>query len=208
MRVTYIRHTASIVAIVLGYTWVIIPLFGVRRWLSVLPIVFVLILCMWRAVQIGEWGLERSQFLPAFGWALLFTLPSLMVIYMTGGLLGSVHNRVQVWSDFIYLIFWGGGQQFALQTVVLREIQQLVSPKSAIGLAAVVFALLHFPNPFLTGVTLVAALGWCWIYSRHSNLLPLVLSHAVGTLGILHCFDTRLTGGMRVAYSSLQLWLE
>ena len=65
-----------------------------------------------------------------------------------------------------------------------------------------------FPNPFLTGVTLVAALGWCWIYSRHSNLLPLVLSHAVGTLGILHCFDTRLTGGMRVAYSSLQLWLE
>ena len=70
MRVTYIRHTASIVAIVLGYTWVIIPLFGVRRWLSVLPIVFVLILCMWRAVQIGEWGLERVSvpFL-AFGWA-------------------------------------------------------------------------------------------------------------------------------------------
>ena len=93
---------------------------------------------------------------------------------------------------------WGLGQQFALQTVFLREAQAALSKSSGIWLAALLFAALHLPNPFLTAATALGALAWCWIYDRHPNLLPLALSHAVVTLAILYAFDDTVTGGLRV----------
>jgi hypothetical protein len=40
---------------------------------------------------------------------------------------------------------------------------------------------------------------------RHPNVLPLALSHALGTLAILYAFDEAITGRLRVGYSYLQL---
>jgi membrane protease YdiL (CAAX protease family) len=100
------------------------------------------------------------------------------------------------------LIFWGGGQQFALQTVVLREAQQLAG-RAGVPLAAVIFAALHLPNPFLTAVTAVGGLAWCWIYARHPNIIPLAVSHAASTLVILMAFDPDVTGGLRTGWRYL-----
>jgi membrane protease YdiL (CAAX protease family) len=96
------------------------------------------------------------------------------------------------------LIAWGGGQQWILQTVFLREAQRATSRRTGIVIAAVLFASLHLPNSWLTMLTLVGALGWCAIYDRYPNVLPLALSHAVATLIILHAFDDALLGGLRV----------
>ena len=96
------------------------------------------------------------------------------------------------------LIPWGLGQQFALHTVFLREAQATLSRPAGIWLAALMFAALHLPNPFLTLMTGLGALAWCWIYDRHPNLLPLALSHALLTLAILYAFDDAITGRLRV----------
>ena len=198
-----LRFTLPIVAIIFLYTWVLAP----RTPRSVSPLVtfLVLALSIWRAVRTGEWGLRRSALWPALRGAAAFTLPAVLVLCVVGSTLGAVPRRANPWGDLAFLLPWAAGQQFALQTVLLREAQAATSRREGILLAAAVFGALHLPNPFLAPVTLVAALAWCWIYDRHPNLLPLALSHAFCTLAILYCFDPKITGRLRVGYSYLQL---
>jgi membrane protease YdiL (CAAX protease family) len=54
-------------------------------------------------------------------------------------------------------------------------------------------------------VTFAGGLVWCAIYARHPNIVPLAISHALGTLAILHAFDPDVTGRLRIGYSYLQL---
>jgi membrane protease YdiL (CAAX protease family) len=71
--------------------------------------------------------------------------------------------------------------------------------------AATLFAALHLPNPFVAAVTFTGALGWCAIYDRYPNVVPLAFSHAAATLAILYAFDDRITGRLRIGYSYLML---
>jgi hypothetical protein len=57
----------------------------------------------------------------------------------------------------------------------------------------------------LTALTFAGA--WCWgvIYDRHPNVVPLAVSHAVGTLALRYAFDPDTLGRLRVGYSYLLL---
>jgi len=189
--------------VIVGYTWVLAPM--TPRWVAHLVTVAVLALSIWRAALTGEWGLRGSALLAALRGAAAFTLPAVLLLYVAGSELGSLPRREHPWRDLAFLVPWAAGQQFALETVLLREAQAATSRRRGIVVAAAVFGALHLPNPFLAPVTLVAALAWCWIYDRHPNLVPLALSHAMCTLAILWCFNPALTGRLRVGYSYLRL---
>jgi membrane protease YdiL (CAAX protease family) len=191
----------AILAVVLVYTWVIAPI--APSWAAAVPTLVVLGLSAWRALRSGEWGVRRSAFLPALLWAAASTAPATLAIYLAGSFLGTWHDRHDGWSRLAVLIPWALGQQFALQTVFLREAQAALPKSNGIWLASLLFALLHVPNPFLTAATGLGALAWCWIYNRHPNLLALAFSHAVVTLVILYAFDDTVTGGLRVGYAYL-----
>jgi membrane protease YdiL (CAAX protease family) len=198
-----LRFTLAIVAIIAAYTWALAPL--TPRWVSHLVTAIVLGLAAGRAASTGEWGLRGREFLPALRAAAAFTVPAVLVMGVVGSLLGTLPRRQDPWGDLAFLVPWAAGQQFALQTVLLREAQAATSRRKGIFVAAAVFGALHLPNPFLAPVTLVAALAWCWTYDRHPNLLPLALSHALSTLAILSCFDPHITGRLRVGYAYIQL---
>jgi len=198
-----VRFTVPIVALILSYTWVLAP--RTPRWASAVVTLVVLALGAWRAALTGEWGLRRSALWSAFVRTAAFTAAAVLVLCVAGASRGRVHHREDPWRDLLFLVPWAAGQQFALQTVLLREAQAVTSRGKGIAVAAAVFGVLHLPNPFLTAVTVVAALFWCWIYDRHPNLLPLAVSHALSTLAILHCLDPALTGRLRVGYAYLQL---
>ncbi len=195
-------YTVTLVAIIVAASWLVYPLIDVRGVWRQLPTVLVLGVTIMHAWRTGDWGFNRRAFLPGLGLAAALTHPLALVLWMIGGQLGARPARDGVWLDLLYLIFWGGGQQLALQTVVLREAQQAAG-RAAIPLAAAIFAGLHAPNPFLMIVTGAGALAWCWIYSRHPNIVPLALSHAVATLVILHAFDPEITGHLRTGWSYL-----
>jgi membrane protease YdiL (CAAX protease family) len=186
----------AIVLVVLGYTWLLAPI--APRWVAAAPVIVVVALAVWRAIRTGEWGLARSEFLPALGWAAAFTGVGALAMYLTGTHLGTWHTRADPWGTLGVLIPWALGQQFALHTVLLREAQSATSKSIGILLAALLFAALHLPNPFLTPLTCIGALAWCWMYLRHPNLVPLALSHAMLTLVILFAFDDGITGRLRV----------
>jgi len=193
--------TAAIVGVVLAYTWVIDPI--APAWVAAAAGTLVIGLAVARALKTGEWGLGPSAFLPALGWSAAISAAGVVVMYAAGSRLRTLHDRPDLWGNFAVLIPWGLGQQFALQTVLLRESQATVSKSAGIWLAALLFASLHLPNPFLTAATFIGALAWCWVYDRYPNLLPLSLSHAILTLAILYAFDDRITGGLRVGAAYL-----
>ena len=189
-------YSLCIMAVVLGFTWILAP--GAPRWATVGAVVLVLALALWRAVRTGEWGVRRSALLPALVWSAALTGAGAAGIALAGLRLGTWHDRGDLWANLAALIPWGFGQQFVLHTVFLREAQATVSRPGGIWLAALMFAALHLPNPFLTVMTGVGALAWCFIYDRYPNLLPMALSHALLTLAILYAFNDAITGRLRV----------
>jgi membrane protease YdiL (CAAX protease family) len=198
-----LKYSLVLLAVIAGYTWVLMRV--TPRWFASVATAAVLALSVLRALRTGEWGLRWSALLPALRDAALFTVAAAAVMYVAGSTLGTVHGRANPGRYLASLVLWAAGQQFALQTVLLREAQAATSRGKGIALAAVVFAALHLPNPFLTVVTLLAAVAWCWIYDRHPNLLPLALSHALLTFVIICSFDPEVTGRLRVGYAYLQL---
>ena len=193
----------GILTVVLAYTWVIDPI--APGWATPIPVVIVLALTIGHALSSGDWGARPSAFLPALWRSTLLTMLAGIAIAVAGARLGMWHDRHDAAASLALLIPWGFGQQFALQTVFLREAQTTVGRPAGIVLAAVLFATLHLPNPFLTAMTFAGALAWCWIYDRYPNVLPLSLSHALLTLAILYAFDERTTGHLRVGAAYLNL---
>jgi len=193
--------TAAIVAVVLGYTWVLAPI--APRWTSMAVGAIVIALALARAVRSREWGLAPRAFVPSLRETAVFIIAAAIAVAGAGWRLDTWHARPTLWRDVAVLVPWALGQQFALHTVFLRESQAATSRTAGIVVAAALFAALHLPNPFLTATTLVAALGWCWIYDRHPNVLPLTLSHALLTLLVLHAFDDATTGRLRVGVGYL-----
>jgi membrane protease YdiL (CAAX protease family) len=197
------RLTPVVLIIILSYTW-----YFDTRWppgYTVVPIALIATLTMWHSLREREWGFDRRAMVPGLGLAALATVPAVAAILLTGASLGTLHDRRDFLGSFGGLLVWGGAQQWVLQTLVLREAQRIVSPRRAVLVAATLFAIVHLPNPFLSLVTFVGGVAWCAIYTRYPNILPLAISHALGTLAILHAFDETITGRLRIGASYLRL---
>lgn len=195
--------TIAILIAVLSFTWLLEPRVG--QTLVGLPVAVVAAIGVVNAVRTGEWGVAPRALFPGLKAATLFTMPLVAIILGAGAALGTLHHRGNVWATFGGLVVWGASQQWILQTVILREAQRASSRTTGAIVAALLFGALHLPNPLLTIVTLVGALGWCAIYDRHPSIIPLALSHAIGTLALMYAFDDRIIGGLRVGHSYLRL---
>jgi len=193
--------TLAVLAVILSYTWVLQPRLPSSS--ETVAVVVVLTLGAWHAARTGEWGFTRDAFLPALRATVFFTAPMVGIIVAAGAAAGTLHDRPDFVGNLLALVAWGGGQQWMLQTVFLREAQRVTSRRAGVVLAAALFAALHLPNPFLTVMTLVGALGWCAIYDRYPNIIPLALSHAIATLAILYAFDDATTGRLRIGAAYL-----
>jgi membrane protease YdiL (CAAX protease family) len=194
--------TFAILAVIISYTWILqprLPPSGV-----IAPILAVLAFALWNAARTREWGFAGRAFLPALRAAALFTLPAAGIVLAVGATMGTLHDRRDFLGNLASLAVWGGAQQWVLQTVVLRESQRATSRRAGVLVAALLFGLVHLPNPFLTAMTTIGAVAWCAIYDRYPNVIPLGLSHAVATLAILYAFDDDITGRLRIGYA---FWL-
>ena len=194
--------TAAIMACVLGYVWIIEP--KVPRSAVIVPAVVLVVLTAWHDVRHREWGFARSALLPGLWRALAVTFVAVLLIVGTGAGIGTLHDRRDFLGSLAPLVLWGGAQQWILQTVVLREAQRSSSRANGIGIAAVLFGAIPLPNPFLAPLTAIAAIVWCRLYDRHPNIIPLALSHGLGTLALRYAFDDAIIGHLRIGAAYLR----
>lgn len=198
-----VPFSLAILAVILSYIWLFEPLArGV--WRDV-PVVLVVVLALVKVSRTGDWGFRRDALAAGLLNAAWTTAIGVAILLAAGEALGTLHARRAVGRSLALLMLWGGAQQFVLQTVVFREARERMSRGAAIVLAAGLFSVVHLPNPFLAPITFVAGLLWCWIYSRHSNVIPLAMSHAIGTEAVLHAFREEVTGRLRIGASFLEL---
>ena len=195
--------TIGVLGAVLTYVWFVEG--HAPRAAVFVPGLLVVLLTVWHNLRYREWGFARRALLPGLRLALVFTVPLLLVTLAAGHAAGTLHDRRDFLGNFAPLVVWGGAQQWVLQTVVLREAQHVTSRHTGIVIAALLFGVVHLPNPFLAPVTAAAALIWCWAYDRYPHIVPLALSHALGTLAVLHAFDDRISGRLRIGASYLRL---
>src|SRR5919106_28238 len=107
-------YTLALVAIIAGYSWAVVALVDVRGIWRQAPTVLVLAVVMAHNVKSGDWGFSRRAFFPALTWTVILTAPIALALWVIGHSLGPAPERARPWLDFLYLIFWGGGQQWAL----------------------------------------------------------------------------------------------
>lgn len=193
--------TLAILATILLYVWILEPI-GVPVAAAAGAVV---VLAAWSGLRTRTLGLSLKELIPASREAAIFTVPAVLVVLAAGLARGTLHNPGALLDKLAVLVPWGGAQQWVLQTVVLREARRRTSPPTSVVLAAVLFAIVHLPNPLLTLMTFVGALGWCAIFIRHPNFAPLALSHAAATLALLSAFDDGVTGRLRIGLAYLML---
>jgi membrane protease YdiL (CAAX protease family) len=198
-----VRLTATVVAAVLVYVWLFEG--HVDRRFVYIPAGLIILLTIRYDLRHGEWGFSWPALAPGLWRSVAITLPLGLLIIAIGAAIGTLHDRRDFLGSLAGLFVWGGAQQWVLQTLVLREAQRATSRARGIVIAAVLFGLIHLPNPLLTPVTAFAGLIWCWLYDRYPNIIPIALSHALGTLAILYAFDERITGRLRIGMSYLRL---
>ena len=194
--------TTAIVACVLAYVWIIEP--TVSRNAVIVPAAVVVVLTGWHDLLRGEWGFSASALLPGLWRAVAVTFVAVLLIVGAGAGIGTLHDRRDFLGSLAPLVLWGGAQQWVLQTVVLREAQRTSSRAKGILIAAVLFGVIHLPNPLLAPLTGAAALIWCRLYDRDPNIIPLAFSHGLGTLALRYAFDEMITGHLRIGAAYLR----
>jgi membrane protease YdiL (CAAX protease family) len=195
--------TAGIVSSVVLYAWLVEG--RAADELVYFPSATVIALTVWHNARAGEWGFAWDQFWRGLAVTLAVSFVLCVLILAIGAAVGTLHDRRDFLGNYLPLIPWGGAQQWVLQTVVLREAQRVTSRRAGIVIAALLFAAVHLPNPFLAPVTAAAALVWCTLYDRYPNIIPLALSHALGTMAVLYAFDAGITGRLRIGAAFLRL---
>ncbi|HEX6187303.1 MAG TPA: CPBP family glutamic-type intramembrane protease, partial [Pyrinomonadaceae bacterium] len=94
---------------------------------------------------------------------------------------------------------WALTQQYVLQGFFNRRAMIGLGPGwLSVLLVAVVFALLHLPNPWITLITFMAGGIWAAVYQRAPNLFALAVTHAVMTWFIVSTLPASMLGHLRV----------
>lgn len=193
----------SVVTSCLIFEWIVISFAGNSKIVAAIPITLALALMIFSHRERGETakeiGFRFDNFLAAARLLLLPTIIAATLILLVGwfgrGPFGFAPLRLRFLSLPLGALF----QQYALQGFINRRARLAVGPGfKSIVLVAVLFSLLHLPNPLLTALTLAGGLVWAAVYQRAPNLFALAISHAVLSLLLAFSLPPHLVYNLRV----------
>jgi membrane protease YdiL (CAAX protease family) len=195
---------ASVVSSFLIAEWMVLPFAGNSRLVAAVPLslAFALMLLSHRAhhESLKEIGWRLDNFRMA---ARLLVVPMLVgaVLIVGLGLLtkGFRFDGRQMLEWALWLPLWGFLQQYVLQGFVNRRAQiRFGRGWPSVLLVALVFALLHLPNPWLSVATFIGGTVWAYVYQRAPNLFAMALSHALMSMLLACSLPAFITNSLRV----------
>lgn len=200
----------SVVASVLIAEWVVFALAGDSALALLFPVVtvvaFMLLSHRARGESARDVGWRLDNFREA---ARLLALPMLAVTLLLvafGWYAGSLNfgrweGGQTLFGSPALSLLWGPLQQYALQGFVNRR-AQIVWGRGRLSVLAValVFALLHMPNPWLAVATFTGGLLWAYVYQRAPNLIALGISHGLMTWVLISSVPPDALHNLRVGY--------
>ena len=128
------------------------------------------------------WGFRGDNLREAALAQLPFLVTGVLALLAYGFATGSPGLPHTFWLTLVLYPVWGIAQQFALQNLIANNVAGFVARPPAIALlAAILFAVSHYPRLELVTLTLVAGFFFTWIYRKAPNLWVIGTAH--GLLG-------------------------
>jgi membrane protease YdiL (CAAX protease family) len=203
------RERRDLLELSIGYGLILLAIWTPQPWQRLFywgALAWVL-LVTW--VSFDGWiamGLRISEFTRSL-WVVGVALLLAAVAFAIAAKLHTLHSpgypTMFVKRYWAYTI-WAFLQQFLLlDFVLLRLLRLLPNRKSAVIVAAVLFAFAHLPNPILTPATLIWGFAACMLFLQYRNVYTLAMVHAIFGICMAVTIPGPVDHNMRVGLSYL-----
>ena len=188
-------------ALVLTACWTPSPLLRPLLWITFAWLIGVLVTARedWKQMGLGSKHSVRSL------WVLGIALVVCGIVFVIAARVHTLHGiRRPFWPHVSYYLLWAFLQQVILQDLLLlRLLRLLPNRRAAVGMAALIFASAHLPNPALTLLTLIWGLVACMLFLQYRGLFVLGLVHGLLGLSVAAAIPDDVNHHMRVGLGYL-----
>ena|SRR5215469_1965889 len=123
--------------------------------------------------------------------------------WLSGSLHPAFGARTHSYTYLAYA-FWAVIQQFLLQSYLFVRFESLLGDgRKAVLACAILFAIVHIPNPVLTVATFAAGLLFCEVFRRYRNIYAIAIAHALLGIALAVSIPSTLHHDMRVGIGFL-----
>ena len=200
-----IWEIVSVVVSFLIAEWVVLAFVGSSKLILTVPIALAFALMLIshreRGETIREIGFRLDNFQSAARSLLLPTVGAVLLIGGVAWMLNQSFISAPWRNRFLLLPVWALVQQYALNGFINRRAQFVLGKGwHSVFVVALVFGLLHLPNPLLAVLTFVGGLIWAFVYQRHPNLFALALSHSIISITLALAVSSKWLDSLRVGF--------
>ena len=148
----------------------------------------------WEGFKGAAWIVPLAAVLCGFGVLLAYQFGTLTVLY----------GEKPYWHSAFYII-WAIEQQFMLNSFFYRRFESLMGDTTvAVVITALLFSLVHIPNPVLVPATFLGGILFVETFRRWRNIYPIAIAHAMFGLTLAITVPDHWLHHMRVGLGFLR----